>query len=118
MILQLVCDCTSVVCSAVDIVDRNRLGEGTCGYVISFAHSMLMKHPVVLQSMRACVHHLTTVSVDSISASTRRDIGPKLAAMMYLTGNRHSQAGRRLCRFGMGGLSGDTSGSADVSKYL
>jgi hypothetical protein len=27
-------DCAGVVCSAVDIVDRDRLGEGTCGDVI------------------------------------------------------------------------------------
>jgi hypothetical protein len=49
------------------------------------------------------VHHLTAVSVDSISTLTARDIGPGLAATMYLTGNLCSQAGRRLRRLGMGG---------------
>jgi ferredoxin-like protein FixX len=29
-----VCDCAGVICSAVDIVDRYRLGEGTCGDLI------------------------------------------------------------------------------------
>jgi hypothetical protein len=29
-----VCDCTGIICSAIDIVDRDRLGEGTCGDVI------------------------------------------------------------------------------------
>jgi hypothetical protein len=29
-----VCDCTSVICSAVDIVDRDWVGEGMCGDVI------------------------------------------------------------------------------------
>jgi hypothetical protein len=41
--------------------------------LLSFAHSMSMKQPVALQSMRACVHHLTVVSVDSISTFTRRE---------------------------------------------
>jgi hypothetical protein len=52
------------------------------------------------------VHRLTAVSVDSISTSTARDIGPGLAATMYLTGNRHSQAGRQLRRLGIGGWEG------------
>jgi hypothetical protein len=52
------------------------------------------------------VHRLTAVSVDSISTLTMRDISPGLAATMYLTGNRRSQAGRRLCRLGMGGGEG------------
>jgi hypothetical protein len=34
----------------------------------------------VPQSMRACMHCLTTMSVDSISTSTARDIGLGLAA--------------------------------------
>jgi hypothetical protein len=29
-----VCDCAGVVCGAVDIVDRDQVGEGTCGDVI------------------------------------------------------------------------------------
>jgi hypothetical protein len=53
-----------------------------------------------------CVHCLTVVSVDLISTSTARDIGPGLAAMMYLTGNRRSQAGRQLYQFEMGGWEG------------
>jgi hypothetical protein len=64
---------------------------------------MSMNQLVVLQSMRACVYHLTAVSVDSISTSTMRDIGPAFAATTYLMGNRHSQAGRQLHQFGMGG---------------
>jgi hypothetical protein len=60
----------------------------------------------VPQSMRAWVHRLTTVSIDSISTSTMRDITPGLAAMTYLTGNRCSQAGMQLRRFGMGGWEG------------
>jgi hypothetical protein len=74
--------------------------------LLSFAHSMSMKQPVAPQSMRACVHCLTVVSVDSISTSTVRDIGPGLAATTYLTGNRRSQAGRQLCWFGIGGWEG------------
>jgi hypothetical protein len=49
------------------------------------------------------VHYLTVVSVDLISTSTRRDIGPGLAATTYLMSNQCSQAGRRLHQFGMGG---------------
>jgi hypothetical protein len=52
------------------------------------------------------VHRLTAVSVDSISTSTVRDIGPGLAATMYLMGNQCSQAGRQLHRLGMGGVGG------------
>jgi hypothetical protein len=52
------------------------------------------------------VHRLTTVSVDSISTSTMRDIGLGLAATTYLMGNQCSQARRRLCRLGMGGWEG------------
>jgi hypothetical protein len=52
------------------------------------------------------VCHLTAVSVDSISTSTARNIGPGLAATMYLMGKRRSQAGRRLCQLGMGGVGG------------
>jgi hypothetical protein len=52
------------------------------------------------------VRRLTAVSVDSISTSTVRDISPGLAATTNLTGNRRSQAGRRLRRFGMGGWEG------------
>jgi hypothetical protein len=53
--------------------------------------------------MRACVHRLTAVSIDSISMSTARDMGLGLAATTYLTGNRRSQAGKRLCRLELGG---------------
>jgi hypothetical protein len=101
--LHYVCDCAGIVCSAIDIVDRDRLGEGTCGDVVELAHSMSMKQPIAPQSIRACVHCLIVVSVDSISMSTRRDISPGLAATTYLMGNRRSQAGRQLHWFGMGG---------------
>jgi uncharacterized membrane protein YoaK (UPF0700 family) len=74
--------------------------------LLSFAHSMSIKQPVALQSMRACVHHLTAVFVDSISTSTARDMGPGLAATTYLTGNQHSQAGKRLRRLELGGWEG------------
>jgi hypothetical protein len=70
--------------------------------LLSFAHSMSIKQPVAPQSMRACVHHLTAVSVDSISTSTVRDMGPGLAATTYLTGNQRSQAGKRLCQLELG----------------
>jgi hypothetical protein len=73
------------------------------GILLSFAHSMSMKQPVALQSMRLCVHHLTAVSIDSISTSIMRDIGPGLAATTYLMGNQCSQAGRQLRQFGMRG---------------
>jgi hypothetical protein len=78
------------------------LVRGHVGMLLSFAHSISMKQPVAPQSMRACVHRLIAMSVDLISMSTRRDIGPGLAATTYLTGNRRSQAGRQLHRFGMG----------------
>jgi hypothetical protein len=52
------------------------------------------------------VHRLTAVSIDLVSTSTMRDIGPGLAATTYLTGNRRSQAGRRLRQLGMGGWEG------------
>jgi hypothetical protein len=42
----------------------------------------------------------------TISMSTARDIGPGLAATTYLTGNRHSQAGKRLRRLELGGWEG------------
>jgi hypothetical protein len=32
--ISYVCDCTGVLCGAVNIVDRDRVGEGTCGDVI------------------------------------------------------------------------------------
>jgi hypothetical protein len=48
------------------------------------------------------VRRLTVVSIDSISTSTVRDIGPGLAATTNLMGNRRSQAGRQLRRWGMG----------------
>jgi cystathionine beta-lyase family protein involved in aluminum resistance len=60
------------------------------------------------------VHCLTAVSVDLISTSTMRDIGPGLAATMYLMGNRCSQAGWLLCWFGIG----DGSGFAQLLYYL
>jgi hypothetical protein len=70
------------------------LVRGCVGMLLSFAHSMSMKQPVAPQSMRACVHHLTTVSINSISTSTVGGIGPGLAATTYLMGNQCSQAGQ------------------------
>jgi hypothetical protein len=61
--------------------------RGHVGILLNFANSMSIKQPVALQSMRALVHHMAAVSVDSISISTMRDIGPGLAATTYLTGN-------------------------------
>jgi hypothetical protein len=61
--------------------------RGCVGILLSFTHSMSIKQPVALQSMRACIHHLTAVSIDSISTSTVRDIGLGLAATTYLMGN-------------------------------
>jgi hypothetical protein len=29
-----VCDCTGIICGAVDIVDRDRISKGACGDVI------------------------------------------------------------------------------------
>jgi hypothetical protein len=46
-----------------------------------------LQQPVALQSMRAYVNHLTTVSVDLISTSTTMDIGPGLATTTFLTSN-------------------------------
>jgi hypothetical protein len=80
--------------------------RGCIGILLSFAHSMSIKQPIALQSMRACVHHLTTMCVDSISTSTARDMGPGLAATTYLTSNRCSQAGKRLCQLELGGWEG------------
>jgi hypothetical protein len=60
------------------------LDRGYVGTLLSFAHSMSIKQPVALQSMRACVHHLTTVSVDLISMSTARDIGPGLVVGYHI----------------------------------
>jgi ABC-type amino acid transport system permease subunit len=85
--------------------ERTRTGAEVMSS-LNFTHLMSMKQLVVPQSMRACVHHLTAVYVDSISTFTRRDIGPGLAVMTYLTGNQSSQAGRQLCWLGMGGWEG------------
>jgi hypothetical protein len=65
--------------------------------------------------MRACVHHLTAVSVDSISTSTARDMGPGLAVTTYLTGNQCSQAGKQLHQLELGGWECHES---DVSLVL
>jgi hypothetical protein len=61
--------------------------RGRIGILLSFTYSISIKQLIALQSMRACVCCLTAVSVDSISTSTVRDIGPGLAATTYLTGN-------------------------------
>jgi hypothetical protein len=57
------------------------------GTLFNCAHSILMKQPVVPQSMRACVHHLTAMSVDLISMSITSDINPGLDAITYVWGN-------------------------------
>jgi hypothetical protein len=80
--------------------------RGHVGILLSFANLMSIKQPIAPQSMRACVHHLTAVSVDSISISTARDMGPALAATTYLMGNQCSQAGKRLCWLELGGWEG------------
>jgi hypothetical protein len=82
-----------LVCSTINIVDRDR---GCVGMLLDLAHSMLIKHLVTLQSMRAWVHRLTAVSINSISMSMVSDIDPGLAATTYLPGNWCSQAGRQL----------------------
>jgi hypothetical protein len=74
--------------------------------LLIFSHSMSIKHPVAPQSMRACMHRLTAMSVNIISTSTARDMGPGLAATTYLTGNRCSQAGKRLHWLELGGWEG------------
>jgi hypothetical protein len=73
------------------------------GTLFDCAHSTLMKQPVAPQSMRAYVHRLTAVSVDSISTSMASDIDPGLDAITYMRGNRCSQARRQLRQLGMGG---------------
>jgi hypothetical protein len=70
--------------------------------LLNFAHSMSIKQPVALQLMRACMHRLTAMSIDSISTSTVRDVGPGLAATTYLTGNRRSQADKQLRQLELG----------------
>jgi hypothetical protein len=85
-----------LICCTINIVDRDRISEGHVGMFFDLAHSLLMKHPVAPQSIRACIHHLTAVSVDSISTSMASDIDPGLAATTYLLGNRRSQARRQL----------------------
>jgi hypothetical protein len=79
-----VCDCSGVVCGAVNIVDRDWLGKGACGDIIELCPLDVNE---AAQSMRACMYHFTMVSIDLISTSTRRDIGPGLSATTYLTGN-------------------------------
>jgi hypothetical protein len=51
-----------------------------------------MKQPVAPQSMRACVHRLTAVSVDLISTLMASDINLGLDAITYVWGNQRSQA--------------------------
>jgi hypothetical protein len=64
------------------------------------------------------MHHLTAVSVDSISTSTARDMGPGLAATTYLTGNRCSQAGKQLHRLGLGGWEGVCTASVLFATHI
>jgi hypothetical protein len=52
------------------------------GLLFNLAQSMSMKHLVAPQSMRAWVHHLTTVSVNFISILMVRNMAPGLAAIM------------------------------------
>jgi hypothetical protein len=92
--------------------------RGHVRMLLSFAHLMSMKQPVAPQSMRAFVYHLTTVSIDLISTSTVRDIGPGLTATMYLMGNQHSQDGWQLHQFGMGGWEGVCMTSVLFAMYI
>jgi hypothetical protein len=57
------------------------------GTLFDCAHLILMKQPVAPQLMRACVHHMTAVSVDLISMSMASDINPGLDTITYLQGN-------------------------------
>jgi hypothetical protein len=68
--------------------------------------------------MRACMHCLTAMSINSISMSTARDIGLGLAATTYLTGNQHSQAGKRLRRLELGGWEGVCTASVLFAMYI
>jgi hypothetical protein len=79
---------------------------------------MSIKHPVALQSMRACVHRLTAMSVNSISTSTARDMGPGLAAATYLTSNRCSQAGKQLRQLELGGWEGVCTASVLFATHI
>jgi hypothetical protein len=64
------------------------------------------------------MHRLTAMSVDSISTSTVRDMGPGLAATTYLTGNRRSQAGKRLRRLELGGWEGVCMASVLFAMHI
>jgi hypothetical protein len=60
------------------------LVEGCVEMLLSLAHLMSMKHLITLQSTRAWVHHLTTVSIASISTSMLSDITLGLEVTTYL----------------------------------
>jgi hypothetical protein len=91
---------------------RRTVSERTSAYECGFQGQPYMGH----------------YTVNSISTSTVRDIGPGLAATTYLAGNRRSQAGRLLHQFGMGGWEGvcmtsvlfvmHVRGSIGVSTFL
>jgi hypothetical protein len=70
----------------IDIVDWVGFMMGHVEMLFDPAYSMSMKHPVVLQSMRAWVYHLTAISVNLISTLMASDINPGLAATTYLPG--------------------------------
>jgi hypothetical protein len=57
------------------------------GTLFDCAHLTLMKQLVAPQSIRACVHRLTAVSVNSISTSIASDSDPGLDAITYVQGN-------------------------------
>jgi hypothetical protein len=101
-----VCDLdyhSCLVCCTIYIVDWDRICKGASG-------DMVRLHPFNIDEAagcttvdEACVHHLTAMSVDSISTSMASDINPGLDAITYVWGNRRSQARRQLHRLGMGG---------------
>jgi hypothetical protein len=64
------------------------------------------------------VHHLTAMSVDSISMSTVRDMGPGLAATTYLTGDQCSQAGKQLRWLELGGWEGVCMASVLFATHI
>jgi hypothetical protein len=68
--------------------------------------------------MRACVHRLTAMSVNSISTSTARDMGLGLAATIYLMGNWRSQAGKQLRQLELGGWEGVGTASVLFATHI
>jgi hypothetical protein len=57
------------------------------GTLFNHAHSISMKQLVAPQLIRACVHSLTAMFVNSISTSMASDIDLGLDAITYVWGN-------------------------------